>query len=91
MRRDLETDKIYNTLANEAISLYKKCQNNLILFDKDSRYPLLLAIYYYRGILIKLIRTKFPNEEKRTYLNKMEKIIVLFKAKTYYILNKKRA
>lgn len=91
MRNDLETDKIYSTMANEAISLYKKCQNNLILFDSDSRYPLLLAIYYYRGILIKLIRTNFPNEEKRTYLNKIEKIIVLIKAKTYYLLNKKRA
>lgn len=87
----MESNKIYRILATEAIELYKKCQDNIMLFDSDSRYPLLLAIYYYRGILLKLIRTGFPNEQKRIYLNKVEKIIVLIKAKTYYILNKKRA
>lgn len=91
MTSTLEINQIYKILANEAMELYMKCQKNIMLFDSDSRYPLLLAIYYYRGILIKLIKTKFPNEEKRTYLNKVEKIIVLIKAKIYYILNKKRA
>ena len=87
----IDKAKIYQFMADEALGLYSACQNNIVLFDSDSRYPLLLAIYYYRGILLKLIRTGFPNEQKRTYLNKLEKLLVLIKAKTYYLLNKKRA
>lgn len=91
MTQELSNIKIYSALANEAIELYQKCQKNILLFDTDSRYPLLLAIYYYRGILIKLIKTNFPNETRRIYLNKLEKFIVLLKAKIHYIFNKKRA
>lgn len=91
MSLGMEKAKIYKVLADEAIGLYMQCQKQIALFDPDSRYPLLLAIYYYRGILLKLIRTGFPNEQKRTYLNTLEKVLVLIKAKTYYILNKKRA
>ncbi len=89
MTRKSSNIEIYSNLSNEAMELYKKCQENIMLFDSDSRYPLLLAIFYYRGILIKLIKTNFPNEKRRIYLNKWEKIIVLLKAKTYYLFNKK--
>lgn len=87
----MEYKEIYKLLASEAMVLYQKCQKNIKLFNRDSRYPLLLAIYYYRGILIKLIRKNFPNEKKRIYLNTLEKVIVLLKARTYYTLNKKGA
>jgi phytoene synthase len=89
MAKDLSYNEIYEALSNEAMELYMKCQKNIKLFDSDSRYPLLLAIYYYRGILIKLIKTNFPNESRRIYLNKLEKFIVLLKAKAYYSFNKK--
>lgn len=75
---------LYKKLGQEALDKYLKCQKDISLFNKDSRYPLILAIYCYRGILDKLFRTNFNNENKRTYLNKREKFIVLLKAKTYF-------
>lgn len=83
--------EIYKLLGDEALRLYSECQKNINLFNEDSTFPLILAIYYYRGILHKLFRNNFNNEGHRTYLNKIEKIIVLLKAKLYDIRMKKRA
>ena len=91
LQRIYKKQELYRKLGQEAIDKYALCQKQITLFNKDSRYPLLLAIYYYRGILQKLFKTNFDNENKRTYLNKWEKIIVLLKARIYYFLNKKRA
>ena len=75
--------QVYRILGEEALSLYRGCLNDIRLFHRDSRFPLILAIFYYRGILIKLFRENFPNEERRVYLDRFEKILTYIKAKIY--------
>lgn len=76
--------EVYRILGDEALLLYRRCEKEIGLFDRDSRFPLFLAIGYYRGILKKLYRQGFPGEKRRVYLNRLEKLLTYLQAKIHY-------
>ena len=73
----------YKIMAERALSLYRQGLENLGDFRKDSRYPLVLAIFYYRGILEKIIAKGYPVQTGRIYLKPLEKIAVALRARAY--------
>lgn len=83
--QDLGADprRAYEIMAARAMSLYSQGLENLGRFRKDSRYPLVLAIFYYRGILEKIIAKGYPVQEGRIYLKPLEKICVALRARAY--------
>lgn len=73
----------YEIMAERSLALYRQGLEGLGDFRRDSRYPLILAIFYYRGILEKIIAQGYPVQAGRIYLKPLEKIAVALRARAY--------
>lgn len=70
--------KRYAILAEER---YQTVRQNIDIFKKEARLPILLSLYYYRGILEKIKKDDFKLPQKRIVVDKIEKAKLYLKAK----------
>lgn len=66
--------------ANRAKELYNKVLNKIKLFDKDSIFPVLLSLYFYREILSEVRDNKYNCLQKRNYISSKKMIKLYIKS-----------
>lgn len=73
---------MWETLARQAESYYDIFVDNVNIFNRDARLPLLLACENYRAILQAVRKESYNCFTKRCYTNKMKRVEILHRVKS---------
>lgn len=82
----LELIRLWEHLAGEAESRYRRIAANLDVFDKEARLPVLLSLLYYSKIIKRCRKAGYQLLDRRIYVPKWEKLLLFVSANRQLLL-----